>query len=186
MYDQQKKEYLMHMAKEIRYKTVHVSFLSMRDVEILTRIGIPDSFSPYIDIIPGEKYGGYSLYDRINKYENYPLDNEEFKDMCLIGQSGDGYLVITKDGSVHNYDTDSMKLYFVNTSLDAFLDFAYEYSRFVDSVIEKNGEDAYLDGNYSEEDVASLTEALTLIDKAAVEEGFWVEELADLIDNIES
>ena len=48
--DQQKKEVLMYLAKEIKYDAVHVDFLSERDVEILTKIGIPDSLSPYIDI----------------------------------------------------------------------------------------------------------------------------------------
>ena len=61
MYDQQKKETLMHLAKEIKYSAVHVDFLSDRDVEILTGIGIPDSLSPFIDIESEDRFGGYSL-----------------------------------------------------------------------------------------------------------------------------
>lgn len=186
MYDQQKKEVLMYLSKEIKYDAVHVDFLSERDVEILTKIGIPDSLSPYIDIEPEKNYGGYSLFDRINIYEEYPLDNEEFKGLCMLGRSGDGYIVITRDGEVCFNEVDSDELLFVNKSLDAFLDCAYEYAQFVKTVNEKNGEEAFLDGNYTEDDVDSLKDAMAGIDEEAVEEGFWADELENLIDDIES
>ena len=186
MYDLEKKEVLMHLAREIKYDAVHVGFLSERDVEILTKIGIPDSLSPYIDIEPEKRFGGYSLFDRVNIYEKYPLNNEDFKGLCLLGRSGDGYIVINRDGDVRFHEVNSGELLPVNKSLDAFLDFAYEYSQFVNSINEKNGEGAYIDGNYSEDDVDSLREAMANIDEEAVEEGFWAGELANLIDNIES
>ena len=81
---------------------------------------------------------------------------------------------------------DAEELLPVNKSLDAFLDCAYEYSQFVHSINEKNGEGAYIDGNYSEDDVDLLRETLSKIDEAAVEEGFWADELVNLIDGIES
>ena len=185
MYDQQKKEALMHLAKEIKYNEVHVDFLSERDIEILTRIGIPDSLSPYIDIEPEERFGGYSLFDRVNIYEKYPLDNEAFKGLCLLGKSGDGYIVISRDGDVRFFDVGSEELLPVNKSLDAFLDCAYEYAQFVHSINEKNGEGAFIDGNYTEDDVDSLREALSKADETAVDEGFWADELVNLIDDIE-
>lgn len=185
MYDQQKKELLMDLSTEIKYDTVHVDFLSERDIEILTKIGIPDSLSPFIDIVSEKQYGGYTLYDRVNIYEKYPLDKPEFKNLCLFGKAGDGYLVITRYGNVAFFDTYAMEILSVNKSLDAFFDSAYEYAQFVNSVIEKNGEDAYLDGNYSEDDVYLLREALTNVDETSVEEGFWADKLVDLIDNIE-
>lgn len=185
MYDQQKKDVLMELSTEIKYDTVHVDYLSERDVEILTKIGIPDSLSPFIDIVPEKKYGGYSLFDRVNIYEKYPLDKAEFKDLCLFGRTGDGYLVITRYGAVSFFDVNADELLPVNNSLDAFLDSTYEYAQFVNSVIEKNGEDAYLDGNYSEEDVDMLRKALINIDETSVEESFWADKLVDLIDNIE-
>ena len=186
MYDQQKKEALMDMSKEIKYSAVHVDFLSDRDVEILTKIGIPDSLSPYIDIESEEKFGGYSLFDRVNFYEKYPLDNEAFKGLCLIGRCGDGYIVITRDGEVKFFAVATGELLPINMSLDAFLDCAYKYSQFVDSIQEKYGDGAYIDGEYSEEDVDSLKDALSKIDETAVEEGFWADELVNLIDSIES
>ena len=186
MYDQQKKEVLMYLAKEIKYDAVHVDFLSERDVEILTKIGIPDSLSPYIDIQPEKNYGGYSLFDRINIYEEYPLDNEEFKGLCMLGRSGDGYIVITRDGEVCFNEVDSDELLFVNKSLDAFLDCAYEYAQFVKTVNAKNGDGALIDGNYTEDDVDSLRKAMAEIDEEAVEDGFWAGELENLIDDIES
>lgn len=186
MYDLEKKEALMHLAREIKYEAVHVDFLSERDVEILTRIGIPDSLSPYIDIESEKKYGGYSLFDRINIYEKYPLDNEEFKGLCMLGRCGDGYIVINRNGEVCFHEVDSDELLPVNKSLDAFLDFAYEYSQFVKTINEKNGDSACIDGNYTEDDVDSLREVMANIDEDAVEDGFWADELANLIDAIES
>ncbi len=186
MYDQKKKELLMDMAKEIRYDEVHVNFLSERDTEILTIIGIPDSISPYIDIVSEEKYGGYSLYDRVNIFEKQSVNNEEFKNLCLFGKNDSGYLVITSDGEVKLFDIDAKELVTINKSLDAFLDSTYEYAQFINIIIEKNGEDAFMDGDYSEEDVDSLRETLTEIDDTSVEEGFWADELVNLIDSIES
>ena len=185
MYDQQKKEVLMDMAEEIRYDAVHVDFSSERDVEILTKIGIPDSLSPYIDIVSEEKYGGYSLYDRVNVFEKQPVDNEKFKGLCLFGINDSGYLVITGDGEVKLFDMDAEELVPVNESLDAFLDSAYEYAQFINSITEKNGEDAFIDGDYSEDDVDSLREALAGIDDTSVEEGFWADELDNLMDVLE-
>jgi hypothetical protein len=185
MYDQKKKDLLMDMAKEIKYDAVHVDFLSERDTEILINIGIPDSISPYIDIVSEEKYGGHSLYDRVNIFEKQPVNNEEFNNMCLFGKNDRGYLVITSDGEVKLFDIEEEELVTVNKSLDAFLDSAYEYVQFINSIIEKNGEDAFMDGDYSIEDVESLREALTEIDDTSVEDGFWADELVNLIDCIE-
>ena len=114
MYDLKKKEVLMDMAEEIKYSEVHVDFLSERDAEILTKIGLPDSFAPYINIEPEKNYGGYSLFDRINIFEKYSLDREDFKGLCLFGRSGDGYLVITSDGEVAFFDIDREELIPVN------------------------------------------------------------------------
>lgn len=186
MYDERKKELLMDLSKEVKYDEVHVDFLSERDIEILTQIGIPDSLSPYIDIVNEMKYGGYSLFDRVNIYEKYKLDKEEFKDMCLFGKSEIGYFVITRDGEVGGFDIEADELLPVNKSLDAFLDSAWAYSQFVKSINEKNGEDAYLDGDYTEDDVDSLREALIAIDETSVEDSFWADELDNLIGNIES
>lgn len=186
MYDLKKKEVLMDMAEEIKYSEVHVDFLSERDVEILTKIGLPDSFAPYINIEPEKNYGGYSLFDRINIFEKYSLDREDFKGLCLFGRSGDGYLVITSDGEAAFFDIDREELIPVNESLDAFLDSAYEYAMFINSVCEKNGEDAYIDGDYTEDDVDQLRNALEAVDDTSIEEGFWADELVNLIDCIES
>ncbi|MCR5327295.1 MAG: SUKH-4 family immunity protein [Saccharofermentans sp.] len=186
MYDQQKKEVLMDLSKEIKYDAVHVDFLSERDVEILTKIGIPDSLAPYIDIEPEKNYGGYSLIDRINIFEQYPLDREDFKHLCMLGRIDDRYIVITGDGEVAVFDVDADELFPVNKSLDAFLDSAFEFAQFIKSVNEKNGECAYIDGNYTEDDVDLLREALTAIDDTSIEEGFWADELVNLIDCIES
>ena len=53
------------------------------------------------------------------------------------------------------------------------------------SIIEKNGEEAFMDGDYSIENVESLREALTEIDDTSVEDGFWADEIVNLIDYIE-
>ncbi len=185
MYDQQKKEALMYLAKEIKYDAVHVDFLSERDIEILTKIGIPDSLSPYINITPEKEYGGYSLFDRVNIFEQYPCDKEEFKRLCMLGRIDDRYFVITSEGEVNLYDIEMEELVPANKSLDAFLDSAYEYSQFIKTINEKNGECTFIDGAYSEDDVDSLRETLEKIDDSSIEEGFWADELENLIDSIE-
>ena len=185
MYDQEKKDYLLKGAREIRYEAVHVDFLSKRDIEILTKTGLPDCLSPYTLIAPGEQYGGYSLFDRITVFEKYPIDNEDFKNFCFFARNDYGYLVITREGEVCLLEDETEELIYVNESLDAYLESAYEYLCFIDQLAEDYGEDAYIEGDYTEDDVFFLRDLLAKIDEAAVEDGFWADELIKLIDDIE-
>ena len=144
MYNLEKKKVLLgDFCREIKYESVYVDFLSQRDVEILTKIGIPDSLAPYISIKNISSFGGYSLYNRINIHEGYKKEDELFKELCFIGSVDYGYIVIQKEGTmaIYNYEEE---LSYLNGSLDSFLDCAYEFAKFISEVNEKYGEDATL------------------------------------------
>ena len=50
MYDQAKRDALLDGEKEILWSSVHVDFLSPCDVEITTKIGLPSSVAPFIEL----------------------------------------------------------------------------------------------------------------------------------------
>lgn len=184
MYDEQKKEKLLDGEQEVRYDTVSVDFLSYRDVQILTQIGVPESVSPFINMESKEQYGGYSLFDRINIFEKCEKEDSFLKELCLIGSVDYGYLVIQKDGEIGIWGYESESLSYVNGSLDAFLDCAYKYYQFIIEIQEKYGEDAYMDASYEEGDVELLKSHIAEIDPNAIDNGFWAEQIECLYEEI--
>lgn len=185
MYSEDKKARLVgEFSKEIKLEKIHCKFVSDRDREILTQIGVADSMSPYISLATEEIYAGYSLYDRVKKFEEYDIDNIQLKTMCFLGHVDFGYIVLTDDGKVQIFDYDREELVECNSSLDAFLDCCYEYMIFVEEIQKKYGEDALFEGLYNEDDVKELESKMRFVDRVALEDGFWLEQIDALIEDI--
>lgn len=186
MYDQAKRDALLDGDKEILWSSVHVDFLSPRDVEITTKIGLPSSVAPFIELTDEASYGGYSLYDRVNIFEKYPLDNDGFKDLCLLGKTAEGYIVITPEGEICLVDVESEAILYMNKSLEAFLETLYEYMKFIETVNEKyDNPEAFFDGQYNDEDIEQLRKNIDKIDDVAADDGFWAEQLDMLFDDMQ-
>lgn len=186
MYDHAKRDALLDGEKEILWSSVHVDFLSPRDVEITTKIGLPSSVAPFIELTDEASYGGYSLYDRVNIFEKYPLDNDGFKDLCLLGKTAEGYIVITPEGEICLVDVESEAILYMNKSLEAFLETTYEYMKFIETVNEKyDSPDAFFDGQYNDEDIEQLRKNIDKIDDVAADDGFWAEQLDMLFDDMQ-
>lgn len=187
MYDNNLKNELMESYnEEILYDKVYVNFLSDRDITILTNIGLPNSISPYISIQSTDKYGGHSLYERINDFEKYDKEEQSLKDLCFIGLVDYGYVVIDKVGKIQIFDYEREALRYVNSSLDIFLDCAYEYMKFMKTVNDKYGEDGFFEGLYTEEDIEELKHKISELDEEALDSGFWDEQIEFLYEDMNS
>ena len=190
MYSEDKRNKLCQNEKIILLKEIDVNFLSDRDSEILMEIGIPSSAAPYLIFCNEDEFAGRSLRNRITIFEGVSEEEIEVQDSvldntCFIGQSGIGYIVINKRGEIWMLDHENFDEYFVNNSLDDFLDCLYEYKMFVSFIHEKYGQDVFIEDVMTEEDLKILEDKINSIDKEALEEdSFWFEEIQGMREEI--
>lgn len=181
MYDLEKKDRLLRNAnKEVKIGRIQVDFLSDRDIEILTKVGLPDTAAPYFVFYESKDYAGRLLFDRIKDFDGEELEDEIFRQTCLIGflDYGDvSYIAIDRKGIVYIYDLVNDYFTQANQSLDQFLDCTYAYSMFLHDIIQKYGSSAWVDCKYEEEDLEKLTNTILSIDEKAGRDTFWMNEI---------
>ena len=191
MYSEIKKKALCQSEQIILLESLHFDFIKERDRKILMEIGIPSSAAPYISFCKEEEYAGHSLRDRICNFEQVNADDIDAEDAvldntCVLGQCGIGYIVINKRGEVWMLDHESFDEYYVNRSLDDFLDSLYEYKMFISQMHEKYGKDTFIEDVMTKSDLIKLEKALLSIDKEILEEeNFWWEEIQGIREEIE-
>jgi hypothetical protein len=185
MYSEEKKNVLCKTEKTILLRNINVGFLGERDKTILMEIGLPGSAAPYISFSGEEEFGGYSLRDRISKFEGVPEEDIDAEDAvldntCVLGQCGMGYIVINKRGEIWVLDFDSFDEYYANRSLDDFLDCLYEYKMFVTRIHEKYGQ-GFIEDLMTESDLEVFEKTLRSIDKEILDEdNYWWEEIQSM------
>ncbi|NDK57221.1 SUKH-4 family immunity protein [Pontibacter fetidus] len=75
---------------------------------------------------------------------------------------------------------------FMNSSVSELFQFLTIYKRFVEEVIRENGEDAYLDADFTDSQYEELKKAMESVDNKALKTNtFWAQELAQLLGNRE-
>ena len=185
MYSEEKKNVLCKTEKTILLRNINAGFLGERDKTILMDIGLPGSAAPYISFSGEEEFGGYSLRDRISKFEGVPEEDIDAEDAvldntCVLGQCGMGYIVINKRGEIWVLDFDSFDEYYANRSLDDFLDCLYEYKMFVTRIHEKYGQ-GFIEDLMTESDLEVFEKTLRSIDKEILDEDYyWGEEIQSM------
>ncbi|WP_439650787.1 hypothetical protein [Mucilaginibacter lacusdianchii] len=147
-------------------------------------MGLPKDAAPYISFVNDSE----DLYEGIAKLEDqYYLDIEPNK-YVVIGSDGSGSPIainVKQDDTIEWLDHDD---YFApsycNKSLECLLTFLLIYRNFVNDVINNNGEDAMLNGNFTDEQYSAMRQRMLIVDLDAVNErGFWKEELDRLLSD---
>ena len=70
---------------------------------------------------------------------------------------------------------------FFNSSIEALADCLIVYRDFISVVQRENGEDAFINGNFTDSQFKKMKHNLLKVDdKALVDNGFWQEQLEDL------
>lgn len=183
MYTEGKMSDLCQREKKVLLRNINADFISDRDKVILTEIGVPASTAPYILFFGEEEFGGYSLRDRICRFEGVSekdvvAEDAVLDNTCVVGQCGMGYIVINKRGEVWVLDFDSFDEYYANRSLDDFLDCIYVYVRFVAEIHEKYGQGTFVEDVATESDLEQFEASLRAIDKEVLDEdNYWWEEV---------
>lgn len=147
--------------------------LSASTSTFLSQAGLPESAAPFLSFADNS--------DDIRRLrELYDFLPEEFDHYVVIGScnEGDPIVINTRTDQVEYMDhEDNFSSRLFNTSIAALADSLLAYRGFVLQVQEEKGEEAYINADYTPEQLQALKDALTRADpEAMARKGFWQEE----------
>jgi hypothetical protein len=137
--------------------------------QFLNQAGLPKSAAPFL--------GFYTSDPPIEESEWYPSGYFE-----IGGNSyGDPIFIEESTGRVvffnHDYHFEQV---FMNSSVELLAELLLRYRELVIQTQQQNGADAWLDGHYPPHLIDAFEADLRRIDPAALEDGFWRQELIDM------
>ena len=159
--------------------------LRQSTIDFLNTAGLPDSVAPYLSLVKDTS----DLFDGINKLtKQYDFLEKEYDSLVVIGADGSGNpLAINtaeEDKIVWLDHEDMFSARYVNKSISELAETFIIYRDFISLIQNENGEDAYLDANFTDEQFATLKQKINLADsKALIEDGFWKDELEMMLAN---
>ena len=153
--------------------------------QFLSIVGLPKSAAPFLTF--GHNEETLSLETIKQVYETEELDHK-FLLIIGSGSAGDPLCIDLVDNCqvvVLNHEQE-FESTFVNSSVNELFLVLTAYKEFVKEVLSVNGEDAFLDSNFTDAQFEKLSCRLKSIDEKAVSEGnFWFYELENLLANRE-
>lgn len=158
-------------------KLVESLLIPDEDKEFLLRAGLPLSAAPCLAFDPQEGESWSILAG--------DLPSDDYRRIYLIGSNGCGD-PIAIDGTANGkivvlFHEIQFGRGFVNSSIRHLAESLLTYQNFVRAVNNKNGDDAYINGNIPPELRKGIEEVLFAIDRPALHaKGLWREELDTL------
>lgn len=158
--------------------------LSVETVDFLIQSGLPDEASPYLSFVQDsdEEFEQIALLSR-----QYPFLGPEFEKYVSIGFDGNGDVIVinTKEEDQIEWldHEDSFSSRFMNSSILQLAQFLIFYRDFTETIIAENGEDAFMDANFTDQQYSVLMQKMNESDPKALESGFWQQELDLLLEN---
>jgi len=157
--------------------------LNPTTVRYLTVAGLPADAAPYLSFVqhsaePFESIGLLTQY--------YDFLEPEFNRYVYIGFCSDGDVIaidtLQDDEIVRLDHEDDFTASFFNSSMACLLECLLVYRDFVSTVLEENGENAFLDTNFNDKQFETLKNGLNYADNGLFEkESFWKSELEMLL-----
>lgn len=146
-------------------------------VDFLSSTGLPNSCSPLLSFLHCEEEKQLLPVTELYEY----LDSS-YSGSFMIGTTGNGDQIVIDANDLcsvkvlnHDFDFERDPM---NSSITKLYESLVAYEEFVDSVIEKYGDDGYLDCLYSNEELNSLSKKLADIDPEPFSQGgFWKTEI---------
>jgi len=161
--------------------------LSLASIEFLTKVGLPEDSAPFLSFVKDNDDPYEGIVDMIIAYD---FLEAEFNKYIRIGSDGEGNpIVINIEANdrieILDHEDDFLSRY-MNASLITLLKYLLVYREFVQTVIKENGDEAFLDSNFTIEQFENLKSEMNAIDpKALIEDSFWNQELELLLANRE-
>jgi hypothetical protein len=161
--------------------------LTLASIDFLISAGLPDSAAPFLSFADT---GAKSTYYCVPLTKLYTFLSSEYDRFVSIGFDGAGNpLVIDTDENdcITWLDhEDDFAASYVNSSLGSLAVYLLAYRDFVQALIASKGDEAFLNGDFTDDEVEALRTKLKEQDGRALEEGtFWNMELQTLLANRE-
>ncbi|MDF4220310.1 hypothetical protein PXC01_01850 [Maribacter sp. M208] len=148
-------------------------------IQFLNTVGLPESAAPFLSFVTDSD----DLYKGIHKLTKiYEFLEPEFDKYIVIGSCSDGDPIVVNtelDDRIEFLDHED---YFsskpFNTNFSSMTDSLIAYRNFIERVQKENGEDAFMNSNFSDEQFETLKNEILLADsKIQKQNGFWFEQL---------
>lgn len=166
-------------------KTYALSELGLKKstVDFLTIAGLPFDAAPFLSFVQ-DKAANYNTINTLTKHFDF-LDTAYDK-YIVIGYCCDGDIIsINKENNDQiewlNHE-DDFSSRFLNTSINCLAECLVIYRDFIQTILKENGDDAFSNSNFTDQQFETLKQKLTLADTSATsEDGFWKEDLEMLL-----
>ncbi|WP_036153804.1 SUKH-4 family immunity protein [Maribacter forsetii] len=153
--------------------------LSETSIEFLKIAGLPRSAAPFLSFVTDSD----DIYKGIKKLTNvYDFLEPKFDKYIVIGDCNDGDPIVInteKNDQIEHLDHEdyfSSRLF--NSDISSMTDCLIAYRNFVERVQKENGENAFMNSNFSDELFEKLKSDLNLADSKIMENnGFWAEQI---------
>jgi hypothetical protein len=148
-------------------------------VNFLTVTGLPIEAAPFLSFTVNAN----AFEPGINKLpEIFDFLESEFDKYIVIGSDGNGDLIAINTESNDQIEwldhEDNFSSRFFNTSINSLAESLVIYRDFVQSILEENGEDAFINSNFTDAQFEALQQKLRTADEKAIsEDGFWKQSL---------
>jgi len=145
--------------------------------DLLATVGLPRDTAPYLSFDDSLK--------RVSTTYNLPSAFAQFVQLGTDGLGNPIVLNTSLNAYVEWLDHDDrFATHYINCSLQAFMASLVAYRRFIEDLLATRGEDAYLDADFTNEQLTILQQHLTEADaQALAEDGFWRLEISTLLTN---
>ncbi|MEQ9220292.1 MAG: SUKH-4 family immunity protein [Cyclobacteriaceae bacterium] len=153
--------------------------LNSQQFNFLTEIGLPKESAPFL-----------SFRNDLNSINTiYELQNSNYNSKIMIGSDGAGDPICLEITNKHIYacdHEDDFEPYFMNTGVIELFKFLSLFREFGGQLIEKRGEYAFIDSDFTDDELFELTTKMKLIDPSALERStFWSYEIDTIKANRE-
>lgn len=146
-------------------------------IQFLTTVGLPHDAAPFLSFAPGDLKTIRQLYSTNNTDHNFLVEigSDGAGDPICIDMQHNCRIVALE----HN---NQFARRFVNSSVQELFAFLTLYKEFVENLLRDKGDDAFIDSNFTDEDVDVLLEKLMRVDREAFsdDQTFWAQEIQDL------
>jgi len=144
-------------------------------VDFLTFAGLPFDAAPFLSFVQNKA----DSYNTINKLtRHYDFLEPEYNRYVVIGSCSDGDVI-----AINTDDNDQIvwldhevcfSSRFFNSSINSLAECLLIYRDFVQTILKDNGENAYMNADFTDQQFETLKQKLATADsKAVTEDGFW-------------
>ena len=144
-------------------------------VDFLTFAGLPFDAAPFLSFVQN-KADSYNTINNLTRH--YDFLEPEYNRYVVIGSCSDGDVI-----AINTDDNDQIvwldhevcfSSRFFNSSINSLAECLLIYRDFVQTILKDNGENAYMNADFTDQQFETLKQKLATADsKAVTEDGFW-------------